>query len=66
MISQALQRIRPSRTTAITDHATALRNEGRDIISLSVGEPDFDSPAHGVEAAKQALDRGETFSRDRR
>lgn len=60
MISQALQRIRPSRTTAITDRATELRAEGRDIISLSVGEPDFPTPAHVIEAAKKALDRGDT------
>lgn len=60
MISQALQRIRPSRTTAITDRATELRAQGRDIISLSVGEPDFPTPPHVIEAAKRALDLGDT------
>jgi aspartate aminotransferase len=60
MISQALQRIKPSRTTAMTDRATQLREQGKDIISLSVGEPDFPTPPHVIEAAKQALDDGQT------
>ncbi len=59
-LSQALQRIEPSRTTAMTDRATELREQGRDIISLSVGEPDFATPAHVIEAAKAALDAGQT------
>lgn len=59
-LSQALNRIEASPTTAMTDRATQLREEGRDIISLSVGEPDFDTPAHVIEAAKQALDDGQT------
>ena len=44
----------------MTDRATALRAEGRDVISLSVGEPDFATPAHVVAAAKAALDAGDT------
>ncbi|MCB2046485.1 MAG: pyridoxal phosphate-dependent aminotransferase [Novosphingobium sp.] len=60
MISEALKRIAPSRTTAMTDRATQLRAEGRDIISLSVGEPDFDTPAHVLDAARAALDAGQT------
>ncbi len=59
-LSQALQRIEASPTTAMTDRASALRAEGRDIISLSVGEPDFDTPPHVIDAAKAALDAGET------
>ena len=59
-LSLALSRIAPSRTTAMTDRATELRAQGRDIISLSVGEPDFATPAHVVAAAKAALDAGET------
>jgi aspartate aminotransferase len=59
-ISAALARIAPSRTTAMTDRAIALRDEGRDIISLSVGEPDFATPPHVVAAAKAALDAGDT------
>ncbi len=59
-LSQALQRIQASPTTAMTDRASELRAEGRDIISLSVGEPDFDTPPHVIEAAKAALDAGDT------
>ena len=59
-LSDALARIQPSQTTAMTDRAIALRAEGRDIISLSVGEPDFATPAHVVAAAKAALDAGDT------
>lgn len=58
--SNALNRIAPSGTTAMTDRAIALRDQGRDIISLSVGEPDFATPPHVVAAAKAALDAGET------
>jgi len=59
-ISQALGRIQPSRTNTMTDRAIALREEGRDIISLSVGEPDFPTPPHVVAAMKAALDAGDT------
>jgi aspartate aminotransferase len=58
--SAALQRIAASRTTAMTDRAIALRAQGRDIISLSVGEPDFPTPPHVIAAAKAALDAGDT------
>lgn len=59
-LSQALSRIAPSQTTAMTDRATELRAAGKDVISLSVGEPDFDTPPHVLAAAKAALDAGET------
>jgi aspartate aminotransferase len=59
-LSDALARIKPSPTVAITAHAQALRAAGRDIISLSAGEPDFDTPANVRAAAKAAIDRGET------
>ena len=59
-LSQALSRIAPSQTTAMTDRATELRAAGRDVISLSVGEPDFATPAHVLAAAKAALDAGDT------
>jgi aspartate aminotransferase len=58
--SQALSRIAPSQTVAMTDRAIELREAGRDIISLSVGEPDFATPPHVIEAAKAALDAGDT------
>jgi aspartate aminotransferase len=59
-ISAALARIAPSRTNAMTDRAIALRAEGRDIISLSVGEPDFPTPDHVKAAAHAALDANDT------
>lgn len=59
-LSQALLRISASRTTAMTDRAFELRAQGRDVISLSVGEPDFATPPHVVAAAKAALDAGDT------
>ncbi|MGX7896368.1 pyridoxal phosphate-dependent aminotransferase [Tsuneonella sp. HG222] len=59
-LSQAIRRIEASPTTAMTDRATDLREAGRDIISLSVGEPDFATPPHVIAAAKDALDAGDT------
>ncbi len=59
-LSQAIQRIEASPTTAMTDRATELREAGKDVISLSVGEPDFATPPHVIAAAKAALDAGET------
>jgi len=44
----------------MSDRATELRAAGKDIISLSVGEPDFATPAHVIEAAKASLDAGDT------
>ncbi|MCB2067671.1 MAG: aminotransferase class I/II-fold pyridoxal phosphate-dependent enzyme, partial [Erythrobacter sp.] len=44
----------------MTDRASELRAQGRDIISLSVGEPDFPTPPHVIAAAKAALDAGDT------
>lgn len=60
MISPALARTEASQTAAMTDRASELRAQGRDIISLSVGEPDFDTPRHVLDAAKHALDAGKT------
>ncbi len=59
-ISDALLRVKPSATIAMTQKARDLRNAGRDIISLSVGEPDFDTPDHIKKAAIAAIERGET------
>lgn len=58
--SDALARIAPSPTLAITQTARELKAAGRDIISLSAGEPDFDTPEHVKEAAIAAIRRGET------
>ncbi len=59
-ISEAMKRIKPSPTIAMTDLARTLKAQGRDIISLSVGEPDFDTPDNIKEAAIAAIRRGET------
>ncbi len=59
-LSSRVQQIKPSATLTITARAAELRAAGRDIISLSVGEPDFDTPAAAREAAKQAIDEGFT------
>ncbi|MES0172592.1 pyridoxal phosphate-dependent aminotransferase [Mesorhizobium sp. M0006] len=52
--------VQPSPTIAITRLANELRRQGRDIIGLSQGEPDFDTPDHVKEAAKAAIDAGQT------
>jgi aspartate aminotransferase len=59
-LSDALSRIKPSATIEITQKARDLRAQGRDVISLSVGEPDFDTPDNVKEAAMAAIRRGET------
>ena len=55
-----LSRVKPSPTVAISTKAREMKAAGHDVIGLGAGEPDFDTPAHIIEAAKQALDRGET------
>jgi aspartate aminotransferase len=59
-LSDALSRIKPSATIVITQKARDLKAQGRDVISLSVGEPDFDTPDNVKEAAIAAIRRGET------
>ena len=59
-LSQTLARVKPSPTIAITGRAQQLAAEGRDIITLSAGEPDFDTPEHIRAAAKAAIDAGHT------
>ena len=58
--SSRLLSVQPSPTIAVTRVAAELRREGHDIISLSQGEPDFDTPDHIRAAAKAAIDRGAT------
>ncbi|MBE8191216.1 MAG: pyridoxal phosphate-dependent aminotransferase, partial [Alphaproteobacteria bacterium] len=58
--SDALSRIKPSATMAVTDTARRLRASGRDVIGLGAGEPDFDTPANIKAAAIAAIERGET------
>ncbi|MEK9946185.1 MAG: pyridoxal phosphate-dependent aminotransferase [Alphaproteobacteria bacterium] len=59
-IADSLGRIKPSPTIAISDLARSLKAEGRDVIGLSAGEPDFDTPDHVKAAAKAAIDAGDT------
>ncbi|MCW2284750.1 aspartate aminotransferase [Rhodoblastus acidophilus] len=59
-LADALSRVKPSATIAVTQKARELRGRGREIISLSVGEPDFDTPDNIKAAAIAAIQRGET------
>ena len=53
-----LDAIKPSATLAVTARAAQLRAEGKDIIALGAGEPDFDTPEHIKAAARDALGKG--------
>ena len=59
-LAARVQQVTPSITLAISAKAKEMKTEGLDICSFSAGEPDFDTPAHIREAAKQALDSGKT------
>lgn len=60
MTATRLQNITESATIRISNLANELKSQGKDIISFSLGEPDFKTPEHIIEAAKSSLDRGET------
>ncbi len=57
-LARRLEIIEESATVAITDRARALKAQGRDILSFSVGEPDFEPPEHVLEAATRAIRDG--------
>lgn len=59
-LASRLSRIKPSPTIAVATKARELKAAGRDVIGLGAGEPDFDTPSHILEAAKVAMDAGET------
>src|SRR5262249_51461223 len=59
-ISSRLGLVKPSATFAMAAEATALRQQGRDVIDLSVGEPDFETAEPVKAAARDALARGQT------
>ncbi|NJL50577.1 MAG: pyridoxal phosphate-dependent aminotransferase [Blastochloris sp.] len=59
-LADSLSRIKPSATIMLTQMARELKAKGKDVISLSVGEPDFDTPDNIKEAAIAAIRRGET------
>ncbi|HWE45298.1 MAG TPA: pyridoxal phosphate-dependent aminotransferase [Caulobacteraceae bacterium] len=58
--SEALRRVKPSQTLAVSAKARELKRQGKDVISLGAGEPDFDTPENVKEAAIDAIRRGET------
>ena len=60
IIAKRLSRVQPSATVAVSTKANELKAAGYDVIGLGAGEPDFDTPAHIIQAAKDAMDRGET------
>ncbi len=59
-LAESIGRIKPSPTIAISNLAKELKAQGRDIIALSAGEPDFDTPDNIKQAAIRAIERGET------
>ncbi len=59
-VADRLSAIKPSPTIAVTQKARDLKAAGKDVIGLGAGEPDFDTPAHIIAAAKKALDDGMT------
>lgn len=60
-ISDRITSLSPSQTLAMSQKSTELKAQGVDVINLSVGEPDFNTPAHIKEAAKKAIDDNFTF-----
>ena len=59
-IASRVQRIKTSPSSAAADRAAELRRQGRTIINLAIGEPDFPTPVHIRRAAAEAMERGET------
>ncbi len=59
-LSQRVQKVKPPPTLAVTARAAKLKAEGKDIIGLGAGEPDFDTPAHIAEAGIDAIRKGIT------
>ncbi len=59
-LSSRVQRVKPSPTLAVTALAAKLRSEGKDVIGLGAGEPDFDTPDHIKKAAIEAIKAGQT------
>ena len=59
-VSRRVQRVKPSPTLAVTARAAKLKAQGKDVIGLGAGEPDFDTPAHIAEAGIEAIRKGFT------
>jgi aspartate aminotransferase len=60
VLSKRVQKVKPSPTLAMTARAAKLKAEGKDIIGLAAGEPDFDTPAHISDAGIEAIRKGIT------
>jgi aspartate aminotransferase len=60
LVAKRLDVVEPSPTLAITARANALKAEGKDVVGFGAGEPDFDTPEHIKNAAKLAMDKGQT------
>lgn len=60
IVAKGLSRVKPSATIAVSQKARELREQGRDVIGLGAGEPDFDTPDNIKHAAIEAINRGET------
>lgn len=58
--SKRAQNVKPSATLAISGKAKQMREQGVDVVNLSAGEPDFDTPARICDAARRAIDEGRT------
>jgi hypothetical protein len=59
-LSKRVQKVKPSPTLAVTARAAKLKAEGKDIIGLGAGEPDFDTPVHIADAGVEAIRKGIT------
>jgi aspartate aminotransferase len=59
-VSRRVQRVKPSPTMAVTARAARLKAQGKDVIGLGAGEPDFDTPAHIAQAGVDAIKKGFT------
>ncbi len=59
-LSNRIQKVKPSSTLAVAAKATELRAQGKDIVGLGTGEPDFDTPDHIKQAAFDAINAGQT------
>ena len=60
MLAKRISRIQPSATLAMTAKAAELRAQGKDVLNMSVGEPDFNTPSNIIDAAVQAMKDGHT------
>jgi aspartate aminotransferase len=60
MISNLVKSLSPSKTLALTEKLAQMRKEGKEVIAFNLGEPDFNTPEHIINAGKKAMDDGHT------